>query len=32
MVQFRYSIVINQAANNEYDAKKITTDLFEWFW
>jgi len=28
-MQIRCTIVINQAAKNEYDTKKITTELFE---
>jgi len=27
-MQFRCTIIINQARNNEYNAKKITTCLF----
>ena len=29
-MQYKCTIVINQALNNEYNAKEITTDLFEW--
>ncbi len=29
-MQYKCTVVINQAPNNEYDANKNTTDLFLW--